>query len=119
MTTPSNSDGQLLLAAGVTVQVLTAAGEPADVDLRFKSRALARLETEFGSLDDFADTLRRQPINTVAVVFQVTMGVSKDQALDMIDTRQLSAYLDAIGAALAEALGNEDPNPGNPEAPGS
>lgn len=111
------SETKHLLADGAMVELIGPDGSLMDVQIVFRAGPLARLEDAFGGLDAFSEAVKKKPFGTVADVLSVCIGVKRDEALAMIDTRRISEYIDAIGDALAEALGPQDGDSGNAEAP--
>jgi hypothetical protein len=98
----SPDDGRRLLARGHSITL--ADGAVHQVSLR--NRHLTRIEDDYGSLDEFAEALRRKPFNGLAYVIGLTLGVSKDEAIDLVNTQSVRQDLSAIGDAIAEALGS-------------
>lgn len=98
------TDVQRLLARGRTIQLADGASH----EIRFGGRSLAQIEDDYGSLQEFTEALRAKPFRTLAYVIHLTLGVPKGEAIDLVDTRKASAYIEAIGDAIAEALGEQD-----------
>lgn len=98
---------QRLLAAGSGVTF--ADGSNATIVL--SARAMARIEDEYGCLDDYFKALRAATggrlYHHLAFTFQVVLGMPEEQVWDLIDPRQTMQYLAAIGSAIAEALPEE------------
>lgn len=98
------TDAQRLLARGVSVELANGASH----EFRFTARTVARIENDYGSFDAFAAAMRAKPINSLAYVIHVTLGVSQDDAVDLIDTRRLNEFSAAMNAAINEAFPEAD-----------
>ena len=94
------TDGQRLLGRGTTIKLADGAAH----EIRFSNRALVRIESDWGSLSAFAEGIRSKPFSTIAYAIHLTLGVTQEQAIDLVDTRHIKAYCDAVGSALELAL---------------
>lgn len=78
---------------------------------------LARLEIEYGSLSDFSLALqanmRGRLFHHVSFVLAMAMKTSQERMLEQMDSRRIGQYLDAITAALIEALPDQEGVEGN------
>jgi hypothetical protein len=112
---------QRLLARGTTVKL----ADGREARLQFKSRSLARIELQYGSIDAYLAKLREsmtgQLFHHVCWTLQLLLDVSEDEAWELFDSRRVGEYMAAISRALVEALPAEDEggNPPRPPANGS
>lgn len=96
----NTDDGRRLMARGMEMTLANGSVHT----VKFTSRAMARIEDDYGSLEAFTEVLKDKPFNSVAYVIHLTLGVGMDQALDLVDSKRVRDYFQAIGAAMEEAL---------------
>lgn len=105
------TDGSRLLAAGHPITL----ADGRSVNVRFGFRGLLMLEEHFGSLtavqgviqtDDEGNVTGKafEPVARLITAGLASEGIDYEQALDLLDPRQLAEYVIAVGAALEEAL---------------
>lgn len=117
----ANQQVKRLLARGTMVRL----ADGREARLKFKSRSLARVEMQYGSIDAYLAKLREsmkgQLFHHICWTLQVLLDVSEDEAWDLFDSKHVSEYTSAISRALVEALPVEDEggNPPQPPANGS
>jgi hypothetical protein len=113
-----STDGEVLLAEGVTVQLAGGEIRP----LRISNRAMVQIEKRYGSAQAYLDKLREGAFYThLTALFSICWGIREDQALELIDGRQMKPYFQAVTDAVSEALGlpaeaGEVPSQASPSA---
>jgi len=105
------TDARRLLAQGTPITLADGSSR----SLVIQARALAQIEDRYGCLDAYIGALKPATggklFHHLAFTFSVCLGVSEDEAWDLMDTRLLESYVAAIGAAMQEALPMEEANP--------
>jgi hypothetical protein len=86
----------LVLADGSTVTIV------------YSARSFARIEAEYGSLNAYMTALSEgtggKLFGLLAFTLGLILGQPVDRVWDLIDVRRLNDYIEAMGAALIEAM---------------
>lgn len=102
--TPEISDAARLLAKGSRVTL--ANGAEAEIVLTVP--VLMAIEERYGSIEGFTEAwsthVRGKIFGHLAFLFSETLGVSHEEAVELIDSKRLAEYMEAVVAALNEAL---------------
>lgn len=95
----------------------------ATVTVVYSARKLAQIEEDYGSLDAYwaaiGEGTAGKFFRHLAYTIGLVLGMSPDDAYDLIDTRRVREYMAAIAAALVEAMPEAEDDQGNAEAPGT
>lgn len=99
------SDSDRLLAAGAPITLI----DGREVRLRYGMRAMKNLEDELGSIEAVHEAVNGTgkkfgPLVTVIYCGLSHEQIEQDDLFDLLDTRRLEEYSEAIGAAFHEAF---------------
>lgn len=106
-----------LLARGSDVVL----ADGATVTIVYAARSFAAIEVEYGSLNAYMEAIQRgtggRIFHDIAYTLGLVLRQSVDQVWDLIDTRRISDYLEAMSAALLEAMPPQEAAAGNGGGP--
>lgn len=91
------------------------------VTLVYTARLFARIEVEYGSLNAYLQDIQQgtqgKIFHAIAFTLSLVLRMPVDKVWDLIDTRRLSDYVAAMGAALLDAMPPQESGQGNGDGP--
>lgn len=104
MTDQMRAELRRMIAKGSDIEL----ADGTNVTVVFTARMMGAVEAEYGSIQAYLEALRQgnggKIYTLLAWTFSKVCKVSQDQAWDLIDSKRLGEYMEALTTALVESM---------------